>query len=95
MPVFEFTFEANRDDCPEDDKAYDEWLLQATEDLCEQIDGNPDVFITGRNEGGLRIEFEREADSLEQAVASALRDIKVAGLTPLTADFVSAETAVA
>lgn len=58
-----------------DDVTHDA-ILDATDSLAEA--GCTDASIRGHNEG-MELLFERTADSLELALASAIRDVEKAG----------------
>ncbi|MDA1017482.1 MAG: hypothetical protein O3A00_23875 [Planctomycetota bacterium] len=88
MQTYEFTLVATNGNCPPstDEEAYDEWMLDVADALAEQMGGRPDVTV-GSDAAGVHLEFCREAAAFEDAVNSALLDIKAAGLKALTAEF--------
>ena len=53
---------------------------ELTEEICDELfDAGCDDGTPGTNNGVFSIDFHREADSLEAAINSAIRNVKAAG----------------
>ncbi|MDA1017250.1 MAG: hypothetical protein O3A00_22680, partial [Planctomycetota bacterium] len=94
MVTYEFTIAATGNDSPDDFVSFLDWMDDIAEQLAERLGGEPDVNVSGSAQTGLELGFYRDADTLEDAVSTALKDIQAVGLRPTSICFEGApETA--